>query len=91
MKPADIRSHVDHIVESQHSVGFHHAVDTVGHPVGPLCYPHSIGGSQSIASIWLASLVGSISHQHQAELFDRLYQRGDDVLEHTALAMASDS
>lgn len=76
----DMSSHVDHIVESQHPVSFHHAVDAIGHPVRQPRHIHGVGSSQGTAAIWLASLVRCIGHQHKAELFDGLHKRGDNIL-----------
>lgn len=74
-------SHVDHVVESENTVGLHHPVHPVGHPVGPFSHAHGIGSRQGICAVRLTNLVRSISHQHQAKFLDGLHKRGDDILE----------
>lgn len=74
------RSHIDHIVESQDTVGFHHAIHAVGHPVRPLGHAHGIGRGEGIGAIGLPSLITGVAHQYEAEFFDSLHESRDDVL-----------
>lgn len=74
-------SHVDHIVESQHAIGFHHAVNAVGHPVRPICHAHG-GCGQDIAVVrLLTGLVRCVCHQDKAKLFDGLHECRHNVLD----------
>ena len=74
------QSHIDHIVESQDTVGFHHAIHAVRHPVRPLGHAHGIGRGEGVGAIRLPSLVAGVGHQHEAEFFDSLDEGGHDIL-----------
>ena len=74
------RSHIDHIVESQDTVGFHHAINAVGHPVRPLGHANGIGRGEGISAVGLSSLIAGVGHQDKTKFFDSLHESGDDVL-----------
>lgn len=56
------QSHIDHIVESQDAVGFHHAIHAVRHPVCPLGHAHGIGRGDGVGTVWLPDLVAGVGH-----------------------------
>ncbi len=74
------QSHIDHIVESQDAVGFHHAIHAVRHPVCPLGHAHGIGRAEGVGTVGLPGLVAGVRHQHEAEFFDSLDEGGHDIL-----------
>jgi len=79
--------HIDHIVESQDAVGFHHAVDTVGHAVCPVRHTQCAGTRVVVCAcrrcgiaVGMAGFVRRIGDQYKAELFDCFHKGRDDVL-----------
>lgn len=79
--------HIDHIVESQDAVGFHHAVDTVGHAVCPVRHTQCAGTRVVVCAcrrcgiaIGMSGFVRRIGDQYKAEFFNRFHKGRNDVL-----------
>lgn len=73
--------HVNHVVESQNTVGFQNSIDTLRHPVCPLGDAHRISSCQRVFSLWFFIFVGCIGYKDETKAFDCFHKSWDNILQ----------
>ena len=73
-------SHINRVVESQDTIGFHYAVNTLRHSISPVGNTHWVRGHQFLPAGRLSSIVGCVCHQDKTQFLDGFDEGRDNVL-----------
>lgn len=73
-------SHINRVVESQDTIGFHYAVNTLRHSISPVGHTHWVRDHQFLLAGWLSCIVGRVCHQYKTQFFDGFDEGRDNVL-----------
>ena len=73
-------SHINRVVESQNTVGFHYAVNTPRHSISPVGHAHWVRGHQFLLAGRLSCIVRCVCHQDKTQFLDGFDEGRDNVL-----------